>query len=148
MYFHRVICMWLVKGHMNEKLLRLTCRSSSSELKLSPTQTNTFQCILITDGVNSYTVFIYRCGYMEWSDEPTIIGFKTNTYFQNNTHSGNSANRIACANLPQNEWSNVLYTLHSQNKSMFVGIQNLKILHQFQLSKFKVTDLESQLLFL
>ena len=61
--------------------------------------------------MNSYTVFIYRCGYMEWSDEPTIIGFKTNTYFQNNPYSGNSANRIACTNSPQNEWSNMLYSL-------------------------------------
>ena len=74
-------------------------------------QTNSFQGVLITDGVNSYTVFIYGCGYMEWSDEPTIIGFKTNTYFQNNPYSGNYANRIACANLPQIKWSNTLYSL-------------------------------------
>ena len=28
--------------------------------------TNTFQGILITDGWNSYAVFIYECGGMEW----------------------------------------------------------------------------------
>ena len=75
--------------------------------------------MLITDGWNSYTVFIYRCGYMEWSDEPTIIGFKiTQSYFQNNPYSGNYANNIACANSSLSEWSNVLYTLHS-TRGMF-----------------------------
>ena len=74
-------------------------------------QTNSFQGILITDGAYSYTVFIYQCGHMEWSDEPTVIGFKTNSYFQNNQYSGNYAHDISCTNSSENKWSNLLYTL-------------------------------------
>ena len=74
-------------------------------------QRNSFQGVLVTDEVDSYTVFIYRCGHMEWSDEPTTIGFKTDSFFLNNPYSGNNANNISCASSPQSEWSNVLYPL-------------------------------------
>ena len=73
-------------------------------------QTNTYQGVLVTDGTNSYSVFTYCCGIMEWSDEPTTIGFKINSHYLNNPYSGNSANTIACAN-QLSEWSTVLYSL-------------------------------------
>ena len=31
------------------------------------TQTNTFQCILITDGVYSFVIFLYADGLIQWS---------------------------------------------------------------------------------
>ena len=74
-------------------------------------QTNSFQGILITDGYSSYAVFTYRCGYMDWSDEPTLIGYRIGSYDSTNSYSGNSANNIACAYSPHSVWSNELYTL-------------------------------------
>lgn len=80
---------------------------------LTPPQTNTFQAVLITDGTASYAVFTYRCGLMNWSENPSVIGFKTETYWETNPYSGDDANDIACANSPGSQWSNVLYTLTS-----------------------------------
>ena len=87
-------------------------------LHSSQLQTNSFQGILITDGSTSYAVFTYRCGYMGWSDEPTLIGFRTGSYYTTNSFSGNSANDIACANSPESVWTNVFYTLG--NSSMYL----------------------------
>ena len=104
-------------------------------------QTNSFQGVLITDGMDSYTMFIYRCGYMEWSDEPTIIGFKiTLSYYQNNPYSGNYANNIACVNNSSlSEWNNVLYTLYS--RSMFIWLCNAYSLNRT--SKIYLANLKS-----
>ena len=33
----------------------------------SPAQTNTFQCILVTDGVMSYAIFLYANGLIQWT---------------------------------------------------------------------------------
>ncbi len=77
-------------------------------------QTNTFQAVVITSGVESYALFTYQCGSMEWSGGATI-GFNTNdTYMYFATHrlSGTFAvNEIACLNSPTTVWSNVLYQI-------------------------------------
>lgn len=39
--------------------------------------TNTFQVILVTDGVGSYAIFIYKCGGMEWGSG--VIGWQTSS---------------------------------------------------------------------
>ena len=77
-------------------------------------QTNTFQGILITDGKQSYTVFIYQCGSMEWYRSPTI-GFQADsTLYKNHDLSGKSTSEdIACLNAPRSNWSNVVYKLDS-----------------------------------
>eukprot|EP00731_Ephydatia_muelleri_P005385 Em0002g1561a len=51
-------------------------------------KTNTYQAIIITDGIQSYTVFTYQCGSLEWS---------TNTFEPFSTR--------------QITWSNVIYKL-------------------------------------
>lgn len=74
-------------------------------------QTNTFQGIVITNGYQSFSVFIYRCGSMQWSGGAKI-GFKANDdLYEIHNLSGGNANRIACQNLPQAVWSNVVYQL-------------------------------------
>ena len=75
-------------------------------------QNNTFQGILITNGFQSYAIFIYRCGLMGWSGNATI-GFKAaGDYYENHNLSGNSARLIACSNIPFNSsWTNVVYKL-------------------------------------
>ena len=74
-------------------------------------QTNTFQGIVITNGYQSYTVFTYRCGSMQWSGN-AVIGFKaSSTLSEVHQLSGSSANSIACQNSPRNIWNNVIYQL-------------------------------------
>ena len=75
-------------------------------------QTNTYQGVLVTDGVQSYALFTYKCGEMEWSGGATI-GFGANDELYANLRlSGSSqANAVACLNSPTTEWSNLLYKL-------------------------------------
>ena len=75
-------------------------------------QTNTFQAIVITSGVESYAVFTYQCGTMEWSGGATIGFNANNTYFANHRLSGSfRANEVACLNSPITDWSNLVYQI-------------------------------------
>ena len=58
--------------------------------------TNTFQCILITDGYSSYAVFIYKCGGMEWGGG--VIGWQAGlSHYASQSSSGDSDNNdIGC----------------------------------------------------
>lgn len=75
-------------------------------------QTNTFQVILVTDGFNSYTIFTYQCGLLQWSGGATIGFIADDSFFQNHPLSGSSAANIACVNIPATIWSNVVYQLN------------------------------------
>ena len=74
--------------------------------------TNTFQGILITDGSDSYAVFIYECGGMEWGGG--MIGWQGNSsnytshYLSGSSHS----NDIGC--LYSSSYSAVVYRLDSK----------------------------------
>lgn len=65
-------------------------------------QTNTFQGVIITDSVQSYYVFSYICGKLEWSglgSETAIVGFNSNAeYFDNHPANGlgNISRIVAC----------------------------------------------------
>ena len=76
-------------------------------------QTNTFQGILVTDGLQSYAIFTYQCGSMQWSGDPATIGFIADGgFFQNHPLSGTLNSRdIACQNFPGTVWNNVVYRL-------------------------------------
>ena len=54
-----MLCVLNVLGCFNHMII--------CSVYVSQNITNTFQGILITDGVNSYAVFIYECGGMDWS---------------------------------------------------------------------------------
>lgn len=58
----------------------------------STLQTNTFQGVIISNSVQSYYVFSYTCGAIQWSglgDETAVVGFNFNAdYFDN--HIANS----------------------------------------------------------
>ena len=88
------------------------CFERVTFINVSPLQTNTFQAVVITSGVESYALFTYQCGSMEWSGGATI-GFNTDdTFFMNHRLSGTArANEIACLNSPTTIWSNVVYQL-------------------------------------
>lgn len=76
-----------------------------------PMQTNTFQGIVITNGYQSFTIFTYRCGSLQWSGD-AVIGFKVNDeLYEIHELSGNNGSSIACQNSPRTIWSNVVYQL-------------------------------------
>lgn len=73
-------------------------------------QVNTFQAVLITDSdQNTYAIFIYECGLMEWDNFATIGYNAGPEHYDNHDPSGNE---IACVNFPSNNFSNVFYQLH------------------------------------
>ena len=80
---------------------------------LFPTQTNTFQTVLISNGTKAYSVFTYVCDTMKWSDEATI-GFNAGgSYYQLHPLSGRiHSSAIDCVHttLGQNI-NNVVYDL-------------------------------------
>ena len=73
-------------------------------------QENTFQAVLITDGVDSFTVFTYNCGLIEWDNGGSnIVGFNAaGQAYDNEEPSGID---LACINGNASNWSNVVYTL-------------------------------------
>ena len=91
----------------------LTCVSYFSccvYTALTP-QENSFQVIFITDGTNSYSVFTYNCELMEW-DKNVTIGVNAGDDFYDNYDP--SSSDIACLNLPDSNWTNVVYLLSNE----------------------------------
>ena len=77
-------------------------------------QSNTFQGILITNGNDSYAVFTYECGTLQWAQSSTVIGFKAQSYFRNYPTAGEDAMFVACVdNAPGTNWRNLVYKLSS-----------------------------------
>ena len=78
-------------------------------------QTNTFQAVLVTDGTNSFAIFIYLCGDLDWTGGPggATIGYTASTeMFKNHRLSGSPfINSIACLNNPHNQFFTVVYAL-------------------------------------
>ena len=76
-------------------------------------QFNTYQAIAITDGSQSYAVYTYRCGGLQWSGGATIgyNGGPVGEFYANHPLSGGSVNTIACLNSGVTEWSNVVYNI-------------------------------------
>ena len=74
--------------------------------------TNTFQAILITDGTDSYAVFIYECGGMEWGGG--VIGWQASfSNYMSHYLSGHlNSNDIGC--LYSSSYSAVVYRLDSK----------------------------------
>ena len=58
--------------------------------------TSTFQAVLITDGYDSYAVFIYQCGGMEWGGATIGWSYSENLYEEHRL-SGASSNDIGCS---------------------------------------------------
>ena len=78
-----------------------------------PQQTNTYQAIVITDGIQAYAVFTYNCARMETPGyyKYATIGFNARgEYYQNHPFSGLSvANNVGCNGL---QWNTLVYRLH------------------------------------
>ena len=61
------------------------------------------------DQSNSYAIFIYECGLLQW-DSSATIGYNAGPEHYDNHDP--SSNAVACVNYPANNFSNVFYTLH------------------------------------
>lgn len=75
-------------------------------------QTNTFQAVVITSGNESYALFTYECGSMQWSSK-AVIGISVNYTYTHVHRLSNTyrTNEVACINVPATVWSNVLYQI-------------------------------------
>ena len=81
-------------------------------------QTNTFQGVLVTDFERSYAIYTYFCGDLGFSGNVTI-GFATGDGMfadHESTLSGN-AQSIACLNIPDSPWVNIVYGISSSGKA-------------------------------
>ena len=98
----------------------VSCMCVIAEMFLSKFKANTFQGVLITNGFQSFTVFTYRCGSMQWSGN-AVVGFKADDHlYEIHSLSGSSANSIACLNSPGSVWSNVIYQLCKWNVTLIL----------------------------
>ena len=82
-------------------------------------QTNTYQAIVITNHEESYAVFTYNCGELQWTGLDTFptIGFysASDGIFENHPLVGQSfANLIACD--PNPDMNNVIYPIGTVNQ--------------------------------
>lgn len=73
---------------------------------------NTWQAILISNGTDSYAIFTYRCGDINWSRN-SVIGYNgAGVVYENHPYSsGFAARNIDCINAQEGNWTNVLYNL-------------------------------------
>ena len=78
-------------------------------------QTNTFQGIIITDGMLSYAVFVYQCDLLQWSglnSRHAVIGYNMNGQFMNHPLSGiPQVSDVDCMNSPSTSWSTLVYQI-------------------------------------
>ena len=75
-------------------------------------QTNTYQAVIITDGLSSFALFIYNCQQMEWSGEVGIGVNGDGRFYANHILSkSETAHEVACLNSPSSNWNNILYQL-------------------------------------
>ena len=68
---------------------------------------------MVTDGNNSFAIFIYQCGDLQWSRNGTTIGFGAGSeFFSNHWLSGTpNVSSIACLNTPDSQFFALLYKL-------------------------------------
>ena len=80
-------------------------------------QENSYQAVLLTDGTQSYTVFTYKCGELNWVRDAAAIGFSAGPSLYANhplSRRSNVTASIACLNSPESPWSNVIYKVNKE----------------------------------
>ena len=80
---------------------------------------------MVTDGTNSYAIFIYRCGDLEWSGGATIGYGASLEMFSNHRFSGTFfVTATACLSNPDNQFFTVLYeiTNSTEGKNTFIVV--------------------------
>ena len=74
--------------------------------------------VVITDGTESFALFIYQCGAVSWYGNATV-GFNAGgTWFENHPLSGTSSvSSVACLNSTGGIWTTLVYKLTPAGKS-------------------------------
>ena len=88
-------------------------------------QRNSYQAVLISDGIeNSFAIFTFKCGTLNWSGR-TTIGFNAGgEYYANHPLSLKLfANAVACLN-NDSLWTNIIYDLTSPTQNN-TGLQRV-----------------------
>lgn len=79
---------------------------------------NSFQALVATDGIHSFTVFTFKCGELNWiRSSRASIGFSSSNdiFFNHQLSLQPSVNNISCLNNSTTPWSNVVYDIsHSE----------------------------------
>ena len=103
------------------------------------TQQNNFQAVVVTNGLQSYTVFTYQCGELNWklgySSFRASIGYSVKyTSFVNHPFSQQAnVTDIACLNQHCPPWTNVVYKI-SREPSNIIFAWTFKINSNFPLN--------------
>ena len=89
-------------------------------------QENNYQVVLLTDGTQSFTVFTYKCGELNWDTSSTGIGFSAGpSLYANHPLSRRSNVRsIACLSSPTSPWSNVVYQVNEKITGIIIRDDN------------------------
>ena len=85
-------------------------------------QTNTFQCILVTDNIRSYAIFLYADGLIQWPSSGAQVGF-------------NAGDNMTYVNVPGSRTPNILNITHLSNVG--IGGQWVFQINQFQIHQGK-----------
>ena len=87
-------------------------------------QTNTFQCILVTDNIRSYAIFLYADGLIQWPSSGAQVGF-------------NAGDNMTYVNVPGSQTPNILNITQMSN----VGISGQWVfqIDQFQIHQGKIS---------
>ena len=94
-------------------------------------QENNFQVIVATDGDQSYAVFTYQCGELNWiRGLSASIGFSAGpSLFANHPLSRQpNVNDIACVNQTCPPWTNVVYRISSDLSCKFKSMNSILVL--------------------
>ena len=115
-HFIKLVLYYTAHWHVVAVLVKCTVHISSNEYNddfILLLQTNTFQAVMVTDGNNSFAIFIYQCGDLQWSRNGTTIGFGAGSeFFSNHWLSGTpNVSSIACLNTPDSQFFTLLYKL-------------------------------------
>lgn len=99
------------RPRFTSKLLSVSKCSVHNELSFW-SQTNTYQAILITDGMESYAIFIYLCGALTWSGSATV-GYNADGVLHTSfpLSGTDDVKLVSCLDFPQRSWSNLIYPL-------------------------------------
>jgi len=83
----------------------------------------------VTDGSQSYAVFIYRCGLLQWREPSLAIGYfspnLTSAKIHRSINLMNVTGALACANLP-NEENTLVYGL-TEIEGMYCSKSKLRM---------------------
>ena len=87
-------------------------------------QTNTFQCILVTDNIRSYAIFLYANGLIQWPSSGAQVGF-------------NAGDNINYVIVPGSRTPNILNI--AQMSNVGIGGQWVFQINQFQIHQGKIS---------